>query len=131
MYFLRRRRHEDRLALAVLSIAVPVAVSAADLPVSYLVEDKPLKEAITGTSLTFTFSDTTCATPVYSVFVNAENVSVLSKLKQATPKGDTKHPNAAGHRLHAQALLDGLAALPASCWSSHLTRASAATDAAP
>jgi lysophospholipase L1-like esterase len=41
------------------------------------------------------------------------------------------HPNAAGHRLHAQALLDGLAALPASCWSSHLTRASAATDAAP
>lgn len=26
------------------------------------------------------------------------------------------HPNAAGHRLHAEALLDGLAALPDRCW---------------
>jgi hypothetical protein len=26
------------------------------------------------------------------------------------------HPNAEGHRLHAQALLQGLADLPRSCW---------------
>jgi hypothetical protein len=84
-----------RLALlAAAALLVPLAASAADLPVSYLVEEKPLKAAIAGTSLSFElYSDNTCTALVQSVSVLVENVTILSKLKQMTPKGDTKLPN--------------------------------------
>ncbi len=83
-----------RLPLLVALVVLPLRSFAADLPVSYLVEEKPLKAAIAGTSLSFElYSDNTCTTLVQSVAVNVENVTVLSKLKQMTPKGDTKLPN--------------------------------------
>jgi len=90
----------DLSALAWITTIVLVtgaAVSradAADLPVSYLVEEKPLKAAAAGTPLAFElYSDNTCTTLVESVPVNVENVTILSKLKQMTPKDDTKLPN--------------------------------------
>lgn len=83
-----------RLAVLAAALFVPCVASAADLPVSYLVEEKPLKAAVAGTSLAFElYSDNTCTTLVQSVPVNVENVTVLSKLKQMTPKGDVKLPN--------------------------------------
>jgi hypothetical protein len=83
-----------RLALAVALSLVPFAAAAADLPVSYLVEEKPLKAAVAGTPLTFElYSDNACTTLVQSVPVVVENVSLLTKLKQMTPKNDTKLPN--------------------------------------
>jgi hypothetical protein len=83
-----------RLALGTLATLVPLSVSAASLPVSYLVEEKPLKVAIAGTPLTFSlYSDDTCTTLVESVQINVEDVTVLVKLKQMTPKNDTKLSN--------------------------------------
>ena len=80
--------------LAVL-LALPSLVSAADLPVRYTVQDKPLKAAIAGTSLSFQlFSDPACTNPpAYSTAVLIENVTLITKLKQFTPKNDTKLPN--------------------------------------
>ena len=80
--------------LAVL-LALPSLVSAADLPVRYTLQDKPLKAAIAGTSLSFQlFSDPACTNPpAYSTAVLIENVTLITKLKQFTPKNDTKLPN--------------------------------------
>ncbi len=83
-----------RLAVLAAVLFVPSVSSAADLPVSYLVEEKPLKAAVLGTPFAFElYSNNTCTTLVQSVPVNVENVTVLSKLKQMTPKGDAKLPN--------------------------------------
>src|SRR5206468_12570846 len=80
-----------RSLLAAL-LALPSLARAADLPVRYTVQEKPLKTAIAGTSLTFElFRDSACATPaVHSASVLIENVTLITKLKQLTPKGDTK-----------------------------------------
>jgi hypothetical protein len=86
-------RHAGTILLAVLMLASRVA-GAADLPVSYTVAEKPLKAAVAGTSLTFElYGDAACATLVQSTPVLAENVGILSKLKQMTPKNDVKLPN--------------------------------------
>src|SRR5438034_720605 len=76
-------------------LVLPSLVSAADLPVRYTVQDKPLKAAIAGTSLTFQlFSDPACTNPpAYSTAVLIENVTLITKLKQFTPKNDAKLPN--------------------------------------
>src|SRR5438093_5293449 len=83
-----------RSLLAAL-LALPSLARAADLPVRYTVQEKPLKTAIAGTSLTFElFRDSACATPaVHSASVLIENVTLITKLKQLTPKGDTKLPS--------------------------------------
>ena len=80
-------------ALAILLLA-PVAARAADIPVVYTVQEKPLKTtALAGTMLTFTlYSDSVCTTAVYSTVVAVENVTLIVRLKQLTPKGDTKLP---------------------------------------
>lgn len=81
-------------ALCILFLAGVRSAAAADLPVRYLVEEKPLKAAVAGTTLTFDlYSDETCTTLADSVAVNVEDVTILSKLKQMTPKNDTKLPN--------------------------------------
>jgi len=83
-----------RSLLAAL-LALPSLARAADLPVRYTVQEKPLKTAIAGTSLTFElFRDSACTTPaVHSASVLIENVTLITKLKQLTPKGDTKLPS--------------------------------------
>lgn len=66
------------------------------MPVGYTVEDKPLKAASAGTDLTFQlFSDATCTALVHSAVVPIEDVSLLVRLKQLTPKNDVKLPKAA------------------------------------
>lgn len=80
-------------ALAITFLA-PNAAAAAELPAGYLVEEKPLKAAVAGTPLSFElYSDNTCTTLVDSVAVDVEDVTILSRLKQMTPQGDTKLPN--------------------------------------
>jgi hypothetical protein len=86
-------RYAGTILLTALMLA-PRVVLAADLPVSYTVAEKPLKAAVAGTSLTFElYSDAACASLVQSTPVLAENVGILSKLKQMTPKNDLKLPN--------------------------------------
>ena len=83
-----------RLALTLALSLAPFVIAAADLPVSYLVEEKPLKAAITGTPLTVElYSDNACTTLVQLVPVDVEDVTLLLKLKQMTPKNDAKLPN--------------------------------------
>src|SRR5687767_14146601 len=83
-----------RLAVSVIAALVPLSASANDLPVSYLVEDKPLKAAVAGTPLVFSlYGDGGCTALLQSVPVNVEDVTILVKLKQMTPKNDTKLPN--------------------------------------
>jgi len=76
-------------------LAPPSLARAADLPVRYTVQEKPLKAAIAGTSLTFAlFRDSACATTaVQSSSILIENVTFITKIKQFTPKGDTKLPS--------------------------------------
>lgn len=86
----------SRLLSLVAVLAASSLARAADLPVTYTVEEKPLKAAIAGTSLSFElYSDNTCTTLVQSVAVDVANVSLLTKLKQLTPKGDAKLPSVA------------------------------------
>ena len=81
------------LVLTALLI-LPSLATAADLSVGYTVREKNLKAAIAGTPLTFAlYSDAACTTLVQSTIVAVENVSLITKLKQFTPKNDTKLPN--------------------------------------
>lgn len=81
------------LALAAVIVA-PCVARAADVPVTYTCQEKPLKAAIAGTMLTFTlYNDSACTNQVYSTGVLIENVALITKLKQFTPKNDTKLPN--------------------------------------
>lgn len=83
-----------RLAVLASLLLLARTASAADLDVRYTVEEKPLKAAVLGTPLTFAlYADDACTSPAQSFVVNVENVSLLSKLKQMTPKNDTKLPN--------------------------------------
>ncbi len=80
------------VALAVL--LAPLAVWAADIPVNYTVREKQLKAALAGTTLTFSlFNDAACTGQVYTTPVLIENVALITKVKQFTPKNDTKLPN--------------------------------------
>lgn len=82
-------------------MAVSALADAGDLPVTYSVQDKPLKtSAIAGTPLTFTlYSDTACTQQVYQAVVPIENVELISRLKLLAPKGATKVPST--DELHA------------------------------
>lgn len=86
-----------RRLLIVLLLGVPFAAQAANLPVSYLVNLKTLKEsAPAGTALTFTlYSDTGCTTQVAQETVNVENVNIIESLKLLTPRGATRPPQTA------------------------------------
>jgi hypothetical protein len=65
-----------------------------DVEVNYTVNDKALKAAVAGTSLTFQlYSDSSCTMAVGSpMSVNIENVDLIERLKRFTPKGGTKAP---------------------------------------
>src|SRR5207244_2749308 len=83
----------SRLMFALVLLA-PLSAAAADIPVTYTVEEKKLKDALAGTQLTFTlYRDSACAaTQVYSTVIAIENVALITKLKQFTPKNDVKLP---------------------------------------
>lgn len=72
----------------------PVAVRAADLPVSYTVNETALKSAIAGTNLTFDlYLDSSCAGPiVHTETVAIENVEIVSRLKLFKVKNGPKPP---------------------------------------
>lgn len=84
-----------RLAVLAAVLLTPLTAHAADFPVTYTVEEKPLKTAIAGTPLTFTLHrNASCADAAVSTYVvNIEDVTFLSKLKMFTPKNDAKIPN--------------------------------------
>jgi hypothetical protein len=83
------------LAAAVVASGIGLSTAhASDLPVTYSVQDQPLKTGATaGTPLTFTlYSDAACTQQVYQATVPVQNVTLISKLKLLTPKGATKVP---------------------------------------
>src|SRR5262245_29203313 len=83
-----------RSAVLAALVAAPLVVAAADLPVTFSTQEKPLKAAIAGTPLTFAlYRDAACTNQVYTTNVNVENVALITKIKQFTPKNDTKLPN--------------------------------------
>jgi len=83
-----------RLVVAVVFHLCPAFAAAADVPVSYTVDEKPLKAASAGTSLAFeVYGNVTCTTLVHTAAVPIEDVSLLVRLKQLTPKNDVKLPN--------------------------------------
>jgi hypothetical protein len=83
-----------RSSLAIALLLAPLAARAADIPVSFTTKEKDLKSALAGTPLTFAlYDDPACANQVYSTVVNVENVALITKMKQFTPKNDTKLPN--------------------------------------
>ena len=96
-----------RSTLALVLLLAPLAARAADIPVTFTTKEKDLKSALAGTPLTFAlYSDPACATQVYSTVVNVENVALITKVKQFTPKNDVKLPNTVA----LQTTLPGVAA---------------------
>jgi hypothetical protein len=108
-----------------------------------LVEEKPLKSAVAGTPLTFSlYSDSTCSALLQSVPVNVEDVTILVRLKQMTPKNDAKLPNTVELRhtlsgvspsatTYLQVTGDGIVALPNTCQAQTASSVSAPPVAAP
>src|SRR5262245_22971755 len=87
------RRLQMRSALLSLALVIPLAARAADVPTTYTVDDKALKAAIAGTSLTFTlYSDAGCTQQVHQQVVPVETVSFVSRLKIFIPKNAPKGP---------------------------------------
>ncbi len=84
-----------RPVLALALLLLPTAAPASDLPVTYTVEEKPLKAAVAGTQLTFTLHrNASCADPsLHTVVWPIEAVTFLARLKMFTPKNGTKIPN--------------------------------------
>jgi hypothetical protein len=75
-------------------VLAPLALSAADIPVQFTTKEKDLKSALAGTPLTFAlYGDAACTNQVYSAVINVENVALITKMKQFTPKNDVKLPN--------------------------------------
>ncbi len=83
-----------RSLIAVALALAPLVAIAADIPVTFTTKEKDLKSALAGTQLTFAlYRDAACTDQVYSTIVNVENVALITKIKQFTPKNDTKLPS--------------------------------------
>lgn len=80
---------------AVCSLLAPALVRAEDVPVQYLVDQKPLKEAVAGTELTFSLhADSACSAPIFTANLAVESL-VIERLSLVRPKGAPKAPKAA------------------------------------
>ena len=81
-------------------LLAPVMVRAADLPVSFTVEEKVLKkQAPAGTLLTFELSTNSACTPaVHTETVAVESVTFIERLKLLKVKGGPNPPRLA--RIH-------------------------------
>jgi hypothetical protein len=85
----------ERIALVAFLFLAPAIAGAADIPVTYLVDESALKNAVTGTSLTFELhNDSLCAGVVHSSAKTIDNV-VVSRLKRFKPSGGAKPPRTA------------------------------------
>jgi hypothetical protein len=85
----------ERIALAACLFLVPASAGAADIPVTYLVDEAALKAAASGTSFTFELhNDSLCAGVVHSAAKTIDNV-VVSRLKRFKPSGGAKPPRTA------------------------------------
>ena len=81
------------LATLVLSLLAPRAGRADPIVLSYFVDEKALKEADAGTTVTFTlYSDASCTAQVSSFDLLIENVPFLDRVQRARPKGAPKQP---------------------------------------
>jgi hypothetical protein len=82
-------------ALAALMAVMTGAslAQAVDVPVTYTVEEKPLKNAIAGSTVVFELhADDLCTAAIHTEIVPIEDVTLITKLGQFTPKGDVKLP---------------------------------------
>jgi hypothetical protein len=80
-------------AALLATLLLPFSARAADVSVSYTVDEKLLKLAITGTPLTFKlYTDSGCTTLSDSVTVAIDNVDVIERLKRFKPKGGLIKP---------------------------------------
>jgi hypothetical protein len=86
-----------RLLLLAALLLLPHRAIAADVPVTYTVEEKPLKAVVAGTPLTFElYTDSACSGPIaHSQVVNVEDTERIVRLKPFNPKNATKKPNTA------------------------------------
>ena len=76
-------------------LLVGAIVWAADVPVSYTVDEKQLKNAVSGTNLTFTlYADPGCTSQLHSEILVIDNI-LVSRLKLFKPKGGAKPPKTA------------------------------------
>lgn len=89
-----RVQHLVSVAAAVIgALLSQSAASAADLPLVYKVQDKPLKTAVSGTELTFDlYSDSACTSLYFSQSMLIDEVDVITKLKRFVPKAGAKPP---------------------------------------
>jgi hypothetical protein len=89
--------NRSRSVLALVLTVVPTFALAAELPLTYRVEEKALKAAVAGTSVTMTLHrNGSCAdAPVVQVHVDIADVTFIARLKPFTPKNDAKAPNTA------------------------------------
>lgn len=79
-------------ALCVAALA-PRLARADNVQVNYTVDDKALKDAISGTPLTFDlWSDPNCTAAVTSVQVTIDNVDLIERIKRFKPKHGTTPP---------------------------------------
>ncbi len=80
------------IAACVVFLTLPLHASAADIPVSYLVDGRALKDAVAGTTFTFgLYSDSSCTTLLDSQLNLVEDLAVLG-LKRFKPSGATTPP---------------------------------------
>src|SRR5437773_1661200 len=87
------KRTRYAVGLAALCLSGPIQ-AIADVQVSYTVEEKALKSAVTGTSLTFTvYSDSGCTMQLANpVAVPIDDVALIERLRRFKPKHGTKPP---------------------------------------
>lgn len=89
-------RRMPALVAASLVLLIADIAGAASLQVSYTVEDKALKGAVSGTALTFAlYADPACTVAVDAENVVVDDVDLIERVKRFTPKGGTKGPAAA------------------------------------
>ena len=89
-----------RSILTVWALALYVIPSAAaEIAVTYTVDQGKLRQAAAGTALTFEIhADSVCSTPVYTEVVPVETVSLIEKVRTLRVRGAPQAPRVA--RLH-------------------------------
>ena len=82
------------LAATIVAVLLPPVAFALDVPATYDVEAKALKEAVAGTPITFNLytTDDCTGSPVTTEVVNVEDIGSIDVVKQFTPKDSPKRP---------------------------------------
>jgi hypothetical protein len=81
--------------VASLAVLLPALGWTVDVPVSYTVDDKELKDAVSGTNLTFSlYDDSACTSQIHTEVIAIDDV-LVSRLKLFKPSGGAKPPKTA------------------------------------